>query len=101
MPSAPPTFRPPGWRERKPWERGPAHVDTRKRGRAGQRERAQVLVEEPYCQLHLERGQRVRSVEVDHIVPLSRGGSDARANKQALCMRCHKDKSVAERAGLS
>jgi len=31
--------------------------------------------------------------EVDHIVPLALGGSDAMSNLQALCPRCHKAKT--------
>lgn len=29
---------------------------------------------------------------VDHIVPLAKGGTDARSNLQALCARCNKSK---------
>jgi 5-methylcytosine-specific restriction protein A len=61
------------------------------------RDRAAVLAEEPYCRTHLKQGKRVRAVEVDHIVPLSRGGGDERANKQGLCKACHEAKSAAER----
>ncbi len=74
------------------------YQDKRKRGRAGQRDRAQVLAEEPYCRRCLEQGKHVRADEVDHIVPLAAGGSDERANKQALCRPCHEVKSKAERA---
>ena len=93
-----PAFRPPGWRERKPWE--PTHKVKRKRGRAGMRERAQVLAEEPFCRACLKAGKQVASDEVDHIVPLAPawGGSDERSNKQALCTPCHAAKSKAERA---
>ena len=97
MPQRPPVFRHPGWREREPWERPAGWKDTRKRGRAGQRERAQVLVEEPFCRLCLAEGKRVRAVVVDHIVPLAWDGSDDRSNKQALCNPCHDAKSKAER----
>ncbi|WP_267348693.1 HNH endonuclease signature motif containing protein [Sphingomonas sp. GM_Shp_2] len=83
---------------RKPWERPPRQPDRRKRGRAGQRERAQVLAEEPLCRKCLERGLEVATDEVDHIVPLSEGGTDTRDNKQGLCKPCHDAKSAAERA---
>ena len=85
-------------RERKPWRSNGAVVDKRKRGRAGQRERAQVLAEEPFCRLCLEAGKHVASDVVDHIIPLSEGGSDERPNKQGLCDPCHDAKSKAERA---
>jgi 5-methylcytosine-specific restriction protein A len=73
-------------------------ADRRKRGRAGQRERQQVLDEEPFCRRCLKAGKHVASDVVDHIRPLSRGGSDERSNKQGLCRPCHDAKSAAERA---
>jgi 5-methylcytosine-specific restriction protein A len=101
MPTQPPRFRLPGQRERKPWQPVAVHVDRRKRGRAGQRERAQVIAEEPFCRRCLEDGKRVGTDVVDHIVPLSEGGSDARSNKQGLCNPCHDAKSKAERAAAA
>jgi 5-methylcytosine-specific restriction protein A len=97
MPERPPVFRPPGWKPREPWERRATYTDRRVRGRAGQRMRAEVLAEEPCCRLCLGEGKRVRATEVDHIVPLALGGSEARANKQALCKPCHEAKSKSER----
>ena len=98
MPARPPAFKAPGSRNRKPWATALAYHDRRKRGRAGMRERAQVLSEEPYCMVCLKAGKRVASDEVDHIRPLAWGGSDDRSNKQALCIPCHAAKSAAERA---
>lgn len=100
MPAKPPLFRPAGWQPPKPWARSRFAPDQRKRGRAGQRDRAQVLTEEPLCCNCLEAGKTVASDEVDHIVPLSEGGTDVRANKQGLCTPCHKAKSAAERAAF-
>lgn len=41
------------------------------------------------------------AVEVDHIVPRSRGGTDDLSNLRSMCRPCHKAKSEAERlAGL-
>lgn len=75
------------------------HKDKRKRGRAGQRDRAQVLLEEPFCRRCLEAKppKKVKADVVDHIEPLAFGGSDERSNKQALCDPCHNAKSAAER----
>ena len=99
MPSRPPVFRPPGWKERKAWEPAPRrNVVKRKRGRAGQRDRAAVLAEEPLCRKCLERGLAAASEIVDHVVPLAWGGSDERSNKQGLCRPCHDAKSKEERA---
>jgi 5-methylcytosine-specific restriction protein A len=98
MPTQPPAFRAPGARAHKPWQAQAAFVDKRKRGRAGMRERAAVLLEEPFCRMCLKQGREVRSEQVDHVKPLAWGGTDARSNKQALCRPCHEAKSKAERA---
>lgn len=90
-------FRAPGWRERAPWERPTLYKDKRKRGRAGQRDRAAVLADEPFCRLCQREGRHRQAVVVDHIVPLAWGGSDERWNKQALCDPCHDEKSKRER----
>lgn len=64
------------------------------RGRAGQRIRAQWLSEHPLCE-HCERKGRVTAAtEVDHIVPLSKGGEDDDSNRQSLCAECHKAKTA-------
>src|SRR5699024_7712713 len=36
------------------------------------------------------------NLEVDHIKPLFRGGTDTESNLQALCVACHADKSASE-----
>lgn len=94
VPSRPPSLRPST--PRKPWQQ--YGIDRRQRGRAGVRDREQILREEPICR-ECERNDHVTaSAVVDHIVPLSEGGSDARTNKQGLCVPCHDAKSKAERA---
>jgi 5-methylcytosine-specific restriction protein A len=70
----------------------------RKRGRAGQRDRAKVIAEEPLCRTCLDQGRTSPTEFVDHIKPLAWGGSDERSNKQGLCKPCHDAKSAAERA---
>lgn len=97
MPWQPPAFGARPTRP-KPWARREGAPDLRKRGRAGQRERAEVLAEEPLCRSCLAKGLTAASTKVDHIVPLSEGGSDVRPNKQGLCDPCHDAKSAAERA---
>lgn len=97
MAERPPVFRPPGWRPREPWERRVTYQDRRVRGRAGQRMRALVLAEEPYCRMCLAEGLRVQATVVDHIVPLAAGGDNSRGNQQALCVPHHEAKSLQER----
>ena len=97
MPTRPPVYRPPGWREREAWERPRFHQDKRKRGRAAVRERAEMLILEPYCRMCLAEGKRVPTDVIDHVVPLAFGGSDDRGNKQGLCNPHHDAKSKRER----
>jgi hypothetical protein len=59
MPSRPPLIRMQARTECKPWQRsGP---DLRKRGRAGQRDRAEVLREEPLCRACTAAGREGRA----------------------------------------
>jgi 5-methylcytosine-specific restriction protein A len=48
-----------------------------------------VLVEEPVCMIC----QRKPSVEVDHIIPICKNGTDQRDNMQGVCKACHEDKT--------
>jgi 5-methylcytosine-specific restriction endonuclease McrA len=41
------------------------------------------------------------SYQVDHIVPLHKGGSNDVANLQALCEECHADKTARERGRVA
>jgi 5-methylcytosine-specific restriction enzyme A len=79
---------------------GNVHVGSfrhpRLRGRAGVRLRQQVRDEEPLCRRCLAEGRTRATAEVDHIRPLSRGGSNDRSNLQGLCAPCHLAKSIAE-----
>lgn len=68
----------------------------RLRGRAGVRLRELVRREEPLCRKCLENGLTRATEEIDHIRPLSAGGSNARSNLQGLCIPCHKAKSDSE-----
>lgn len=40
-----------------------------------------------------------RATEVDHIIPLSRGGSDEARNKRPICRKCHRAKTAEEARG--
>jgi len=56
--------------------------------------RAAVLRDEPSC-----RQCGDPSTDIDHIVPLRRGGSHSRENLQGLCHSCHSRKTVVEDGG--
>jgi len=66
--------------------------------------RLQVLKSQPLCAdpfgEHAERGEVVLATEVDHIVPLARGGTHARKNLQPLCKSCHARKTALEDGGF-
>lgn len=94
MPSRPPNLR--KSQPRKAW--AGTEKSKRLRGRAGVRDRQRILAEEPLCRECAKADRVVASQRVDHIIPLSQGGSDERGNKQALCVPCHDAKSKAERA---
>ena len=61
----------------------------RTRGRRWMKLRHVVLVEEPLCQIC----GRKASVEVDHILPICKGGTDIRTNLQGACEECHEEKT--------
>lgn len=61
--------------------------------------REQVRREEPLCRTCLKHDRTRPTEEVDHIRPLSAGGSNARSNLQGLCGPCHVAKSALERTG--
>jgi 5-methylcytosine-specific restriction protein A len=95
MPTQPPRF---GRQTtpRKAWALGDGQKDRRLRGRAGVALRGRVRAEEPCCRSCLADGKRVRTEEIDHIRPLSEGGTDERSNLQGLCKPCHDAKTKVE-----
>ena len=71
-------------------------------GRPWRRIRNDVLRRDRYlCQPCKANGRNKLATEVDHIVPIFEGGSDAMANLQGICKACHDEKTKAEarRAG--
>jgi 5-methylcytosine-specific restriction protein A len=61
--------------------------------------RAIVLQEEPLCQICKAQGITEVATEVDHIVPLSKGGTNERSNLQSLSKSCHSKKTAREDGG--
>ena len=73
--------------------RNTAGDELRKYGRAGVRQRKRRLRAEPLCRHCAARGYITASTVVDHIVALSRGGTDDDRNVQCLCLECHEQKT--------
>ena len=96
MPTQPPRFAFVKREPRKAWQPTRPDRDKRKRGRPQQRERLRILADEPLCRPCLAEGRTTASAQVDHIIPLSQGGSDDRDNKQGICLPCHRKKTALE-----
>jgi 5-methylcytosine-specific restriction protein A len=81
------------------WQRNPSPSSRVTRGANWKRTRLRVLKRDGYeCQI---RGPRclVDASEVDKLVPLSLGGSDADdENLRAVCAPCHREKTAREAA---
>ena len=58
--------------------------------------RRQYIAENPLCVKCSARGLVVAATEVDHITPLSRGGTHEESNLQSLCKPCHSTKTAQE-----
>jgi 5-methylcytosine-specific restriction enzyme A len=71
-------------------------IDTRIRGRKGQRIRHAHLLAYPLC-VHCEAKGIFRiAEEIDHIVPLFKGGLDEKENRCGLCRPCHRAKTTVD-----
>lgn len=66
------------------------------RGRTRMVRNERLLRREPLCRLCQKKSPPVVTVaiEIDHIVPLSRGGTENEANLQPLCGSCHEEKTL-------
>lgn len=84
-------------RTRTPWRKRAGAPKRTLGGRTWYKMRRQVLVEQrgscALCGFVLVDGEWA----LDHITPLSKGGSDERANLQAICHPCHEKKSARDR----
>jgi 5-methylcytosine-specific restriction protein A len=70
----------------------------RDRGRAAQKRNFAIKLRDKWTCQNPECGVITTELEIDHIVPLSEGGSDEDSNKQSLCITCHRAKSAVERS---
>ena len=78
------------------WSTRPSKSSGHTGSAAWKRVRREVLVRDGHeCQL---RGPRCTfdADHVDHIVPVSRGGTDDPENLQAVCLTCHAGKTASE-----
>ena len=66
------------------------------RGDALQKLRRRVFRERPLCAACEQKGKVSEARELDHIIPLFKGGSDEDENLQGLCVECHREKSAAD-----
>ena len=58
--------------------------------------RNQYIAEHLLCVKCEARGLVVAAAEVDHIIPLARGGTSEDSNLQSLCKPCHSSKTARE-----
>ena len=71
-------------------------------GSTWMRRRAAVLeAAHGLCALCQAQGRLTLAAEVDHIHELADGGADTDDNLQALCIPCHRAKSLASRSARS
>lgn len=64
------------------------------RGRALQRIRTSHLSMHPLCVRCAAKGRITEATQVDHIVPLYKGGCEQASNRQSLCDDCHRSKTA-------
>ncbi len=76
--------------------RGPRYYDTAR----WKRLRNMVLARDPLCVECLGFGIIRSATHVDHIKPLSEGGTNHKDNLQGLCASCHNRKTAKQDGGF-
>jgi len=75
-------------------------VHARLTGSRAVKRRARWLREHSLCVHCKKQGYLVAAEEVDHVVPIHKGGKDDESNFQSLCKRHHANKSIKERGWI-
>lgn len=82
--------------DRDAWTKAP-EVKRKLTGRPWRRLRDRIMQRDKHlCQPCLRAGSITQAEQVDHVTPISRGGTDAESNLQAICGPCHEAKTVGE-----
>jgi len=68
----------------------------RLRGRKLQQARTRLFQRQPLCEPCQQQGRLTVATLRDHRIPLAEGGTEDEANEQAICYRCHVEKTHAE-----
>lgn len=78
-------------------DRGRGSRHKRGYGSKWDKKRQQILERDGgLCQVCLKRGVVTAAKQVDHIVPKAEGGTDQDENLQAICVPCHRVKTLEE-----
>jgi 5-methylcytosine-specific restriction protein A len=81
----------------KPQHRKAGSAGKRWTGRKLMEWRRSIFMHEPMCRHCSTTARPVLAQEIDHITPLSKGGTYAPNNVQPLCKDCHAAKTATER----
>lgn len=73
------------------------NTDGRLRGSAGVARRLRIWAKSPYCAMCGRLTNYPDGFQVDHILPLHKGGEDEDANLQVLDIECHDKKTLADK----
>lgn len=76
------------------YDRNP--ISRKQYGRAWRQIRNRYIQAHPWCVACLKQEKMTLAEEVDHILPLSRGGTHDERNLQSVCKSCHSRKSAKE-----
>lgn len=80
------------------WARQRAKPGRKIYGAAWRKQRAAALRRDRgLCVLCLAEGRAVPATEVDHIIAVEHGGTDALSNLQSICTPHHRSKTASER----